>query len=79
MKLKRLPINFCRYLTTLILLISFVCSAEIYAQNRGTVKGTVTDEITHEPLIGANVFISQLNIGAATDTDANNRAGNCQE
>lgn len=44
--------------------------SEIFAQQaRGTIRGTVRDEVTREPLIGANVFISELNTGAATDVD----------
>lgn len=35
----------------------------------GSVKGIVTDEEKSIPLIGANVFIEDTNIGAATDKD----------
>jgi TonB-linked SusC/RagA family outer membrane protein len=35
----------------------------------GTLQGTVLDESTGEPMPGVNVFIPELNVGAATDAD----------
>ena len=37
--------------------------------NAGTISGTITDEVTGDPLIGANVFIMDANLGTATDVD----------
>jgi len=37
--------------------------------NAGTISGTITNEATGEPLIGANVFIIGTNLGTATDFD----------
>ena len=39
-----------------------------FAQQAVTVKGTVTDQ-KGEALVGANVFIEDLGVGAATDTE----------
>lgn len=47
-----------------LLLISFPLFA-----SSGSIKGKVTDKATSEALIGANVVIQSLQIGAATDTD----------
>lgn len=43
-------------------------SALAWAQT-GTVSGTVTDAVTGEPLIGANVFLEGSSSGTVTDTD----------
>jgi Ca-activated chloride channel homolog len=47
-----------------LLLISFPLFA-----SSGSIKGKVTDKASSEALIGANVVIQSLQIGAATDTD----------
>jgi iron complex outermembrane receptor protein len=39
------------------------------AQSIGTIEGTVIDAQTDEPIVGANVYISQLEKGAATDAE----------
>ncbi len=53
----------------------FICilliSITLYSQNNYTIKGKVTDELTNEPLIGVNVVIDELNIGASTDKKGN--------
>lgn len=49
-------------------LMGMFCAGTVVAQT-GTIKGTITDENTSEPLIGANVFIQSLNKGSATDTE----------
>ncbi len=36
---------------------------------QGTLSGTVVDESTGEPMPGVNVFLPDLNVGAATDAD----------
>ncbi len=45
--------------------------AILFAQGTGKVKGTVTDQATNEPLIGASVSIEGTSLGAATDIDGN--------
>ncbi len=52
-------------LTTLYLIVSF-SQGVIFA---GTLKGYVTDKDRIIPLIGANVFIENTIIGAATDEE----------
>ena len=41
----------------------------LFSQDTGKISGTVTDEATGEPLIGANVLVEGTSFGAATDTD----------
>ncbi|HPD65438.1 MAG TPA: TonB-dependent receptor [Bacteroidia bacterium] len=54
------------YLTLLILfLITFVVEAQEFA----TVSGKITDKTTGDPLIGANVFLKGTNKGTATGLD----------
>lgn len=44
-------------------------SASLFAQTTGKITGTVTDEESGNPLMGANVLIEGTYLGAATDTD----------
>lgn len=48
-----------------------VCSCAVFfhfaSAQTGTVKGTVTDAATGEPLVGANVLLLETQLGAATD------------
>ncbi len=41
----------------------------LFSQELGKIAGTVTDEATGEPLIGANVLVEGTSFGAATDAD----------
>lgn len=50
-----------------MVLILLVASSALFAQN--TISGVVTNADNGEALIGANVFISELQTGAATDAD----------
>ena len=52
-------------------IIFFICVFSIIcmAGNTGKISGRVTDVETGEPLIGANVFVQGLKIGAATDSN----------
>jgi putative mxcH len=50
---------------TFLLLLLF--SLSISAQNAAELIGTVTDKVTHQPLIGADVYIKELNKGVSTD------------
>ena len=52
-------------LSLTLLTINFLVS---FAQN-GTISGTVTDEITKETIVGANVYIQGTQVGGATDID----------
>ncbi len=58
-----------RLFTFLIILL--VSSFTIHAATTGKVKGKITDAVTGEPLIGANVIIQGTSQGAATDLDGN--------
>lgn len=42
-----------------------------FAQNTGTVKGTVTDANTHETLIGTTILVKGTAIGTTSDVDGN--------
>ena len=55
---------------TVTLLISFLCASTIFAQDRVTVKGVVTDE-NDNPMIGAGVYESGTTNGVVTDIDGN--------
>lgn len=48
-----------------------VATEEQLGLQTGTVAGTVIDGQTDEPLTGANVFIQELDMGAAVDIDGN--------
>lgn len=51
-----------------LLLLFALIPTLLLAQNTFRVMGRVTDK-QGEPLVGANVFIKALNMGAATDLD----------
>ena len=50
----------------LLLFFSFTIQAQT-----GTIRGTITDAKTNEPLIGASVLIAGTTHGAAADLDGN--------
>lgn len=56
-----------------LLIIAFLGLFQLaFSQDRGTIKGTVTDkEMASEPLPFANVFIKGTSIGSTTDMDGN--------
>ena len=54
-----------------ILSILLIVSADNFAQNRSRIMGTVKDAKTGEALVGTNVIIEGLNLGAASDIDGN--------
>lgn len=60
-----------RSLSTAVLLLLFALPGVASAQNTGKLSGSVTDAETGDPLIGANVFIADIQRGAATDIDGN--------
>ena len=51
------------------IVLLLVSSYSIFAGTTGKISGTVVDKDTKEALIGANVFIKNTNLGAATDTE----------
>ncbi|MBA6153606.1 TonB-dependent receptor [Gelidibacter maritimus] len=55
-----------KYILNVLLLLAI---PSIYAQN--TLKGSVVDKNTAEPIIFANIYIPQLEKGATTDFDGN--------
>lgn len=64
-------ISKAKALFKLSLLLLFIVSASaIYAQT-GTIKGTIIDAKTKEPLIGASVLVEGTINGAAADLDGN--------
>lgn len=63
-----------KYFTNLLasLIFIFMSVSTIFAQmGVGKITGNVTDAVTKEPLIGANIVILNTNLGAATDIDGN--------
>ncbi|MBN2570774.1 MAG: TonB-dependent receptor [Ignavibacteriales bacterium] len=55
---------------TLFCFLSFILFlSPLNAQDKGEIRGRVTNAVTGEELIGANVFIPGLNIGASTDVN----------
>lgn len=45
--------------------------AQMNPSGKATVKGTIKDAQTEEPIIGATIFFAELNSGSATDFDGN--------
>lgn len=63
-----------KYFTNLLASFIFVFMpvSILFAQmGVGKITGNVTDAVTKEPLIGANIVILNTNLGAATDIDGN--------
>ena len=59
-----------RFLKTLLVKSALVVLCQLnfsFSQNNGSVYGFVTDSSNGEALIGANVFITNLALGMATD------------
>lgn len=52
------------------LILLFTIPQYAFAQE-GTIKGVIKDAISGEVLIGANIFIPDLNVGASSDVDGN--------
>ena len=46
----------------------FILSSLLFAQ-KGTISGTIVNAENGEALIGANVFLENTSLGAATDLD----------
>lgn len=54
-----------------LLLVLFLSSEGIMAQNTGTLTGTVKDKLTQEALIGVSIKLEGTEMGTATDLDGN--------
>ena len=65
---KLLSISFIGFLSVLLLL-SFCFTAEVYAATTGKIQGTVLDAESREPLPGVNVVLEGTIYGAATDAN----------
>ncbi len=53
------------------IIIFFLFAVSVYSQ-RGVITGKITDALTKEPLIGANILVNELeNTGCATDFSGN--------
>ncbi len=52
-----------------VLVIGLLLPGMLWAQGTGKIRGTVVDEATGEPIIGANVVLEGTSRGAATDLD----------
>jgi TonB-dependent receptor len=65
--------KFFSSILVLILILTILLSVSLYSQNNGIIVGSVLDEVTEEPLIGANIIISGTSIGAASDREGNFR------
>lgn len=57
--------------TVIFLSVILSISSSTFAQGSGNIKGVVTDNVSGEALIGANVFLDGTSTGAATDIDGN--------
>jgi len=53
----------------LLITLYIMSSLSLSAQSTGSIQGTVLDETTQQPVVGANVIIPGTNQGAATDLD----------
>ncbi len=52
---------------TYLILLFFFSLMNVYSQSKGSIIGTVRDEVTGEPIIGANVLLENTSFGAASD------------
>jgi len=59
-----------KYARLSIVIVFYVFVTQLSAQT-GTIKGSVVDAKTNEPLIGASVLIEGTNLGRAADLDGN--------
>lgn len=55
--------------TVVQLLALIVLVSPVAAFGDGTIRGTVTDSVTHEPLYGANVYLQGTALGGVTDRE----------
>lgn len=62
--------NFSKLSGLFLLFLALAASLTIQAQT-GTIRGTIVDDKTNEPLIGASVLVEGTTSGAAADLDGN--------
>ncbi|MCB0283530.1 MAG: TonB-dependent receptor [Calditrichaeota bacterium] len=55
--------------SVLLTLLFFLIAGNVHAQSGGKIVGQVIDSRTNEPLIGCNIVIEGMQLGAATDQD----------
>ncbi|MBC8401819.1 MAG: carboxypeptidase-like regulatory domain-containing protein, partial [Candidatus Marinimicrobia bacterium] len=58
-----------QFLTQLIFTLSI--TAQLYAGTTGKIAGRATDAATGEPMIGCNIIVQDIGLGAASDIDGN--------
>lgn len=58
-----------QFLTQLIFTLSI--TAHLYAGTTGKIAGRATDAATGEPMIGCNIIVQDIGLGAASDIDGN--------
>ena len=51
------------------LLVIFFFSLQLLNAQNLTIKGKITDKVNNEPLTGANIYLPEISIGTATNTD----------
>ena len=56
------------FLVLILLVLSQVFAGFVFAQN-GTIRGTIYEESTGEPLYGVSVLVKETSTGAVTDFD----------
>ncbi|MEJ1236970.1 outer membrane beta-barrel protein [Chryseolinea sp. T2] len=56
-------------MSRILLFLAFALTATVAFAQNGSISGTVTDEKTKEPIIGANVIIQGTQVGNATDLE----------
>ena len=52
-------------------IILFILLNIVFSQTTGKISGTIKDQSSSLPIIGANIIIINQGIGAATDLDGN--------
>jgi TonB-dependent receptor len=59
--------------TILLMFIISIYPVDLTAAIHGIIKGTVTDSLTGKPLPGANIFLSETSLGAASNLEGEYR------
>jgi TonB-dependent receptor len=52
----------------IFLLLIFLCTST-FAVNTGTIRGVITDSLTNDPLVGANIIVQGTSRGSATNIE----------
>lgn len=61
--------QYLKYITLLVLFISFFHQSNAIEENKAVFSGSVADAITKKPLVNANVYIHEIKQWAATNGD----------